>query len=34
MKRDLSKFKRNLSLAIDILLLGGIMFMIYRLLAT
>jgi len=34
MKRDLSKFKRNLSLAIDILLLGGVMFMIYRLLAT
>ncbi len=34
MKRDLSKFKRNLSLAIDILLLGGIMFMIYRLLSA
>jgi len=29
-----TQFKRNLSLAIDILLVGGIMFMIYRLLAT
>mgnify|MGYP003151482661 CR=1 FL=1 len=34
MKRDHSNFKRNLSLAIDILLVGGIMFMIYQLLAT